>query len=652
MAVYNPTTQVFSSGGSPLDAASLNDAFMRSRAGNYNLTSSLFIAVAFIGTGATANMITNINATRDGSATPAVVSQITVNSNSGLASAGLAFTVGQSVSFLGGPNSGNGYALNPIAQGYAGPGGYQVSVGEANLNNIGTNALVMDAATAAYGWTATGGGIDVSTAGFRAYGLATPAGFNYGFAASGNIVGAAFFDNSSPGASSSFVGQSGMMVGSTSKARQSLAHAYVSGGNTLQILGRFENDTAGTGVAAIGLSTSYSGSETRSAKGGLGLARAFSNGRGPVSIFNRLANDGLDFTAADAMMNFGVTAGFSGQTLQFNMYQSTAATLATQAEGVAHFGIVSSLGGANPIIYYKNAITFDATANSGSGYIWGENGVVNLTASLAHPTTGASGTGSVATVLISGGVTIPVGQSIKVYGVTPAGYNGIASVIGSGPGTVSYVSTGTGAQTVAGVVAEYIGALGSEIDVNVANCGYDSNGGPYAGGYYVTGTAANASTYGTAAYIAAYGGPNTLFNFAALYVDYGSSRLAKTATISDQTRSPIVLHSNTAHATGIDFSTASFSGGSALVSANNTNISFLDSGATPRVAVALDGSNILQIGATAINSISFNAPIRLPSFTTAQKNALTPSAGWKVFDTSLGKECIFNGSVWQTVTST
>jgi hypothetical protein len=37
--------------------------------------------------------------------------------------------------------------------------------------------------------------------------------------------------------------------------------------------------------------------------------------------------------------------------------------------------------------------------------------------------------------------------------------------------------------------------------------------------------------------------------------------------------------------------------------------------------------------------------------TTAEKNALTPDAGWVVFDTDLEKLCVYSGSAWQTVTS-
>ena len=37
--------------------------------------------------------------------------------------------------------------------------------------------------------------------------------------------------------------------------------------------------------------------------------------------------------------------------------------------------------------------------------------------------------------------------------------------------------------------------------------------------------------------------------------------------------------------------------------------------------------------------------------TTAEKNALTPSAGWVVFDTTLHKLCVYSGTAWETITS-
>lgn len=49
---------------------------------------------------------------------------------------------------------------------------------------------------------------------------------------------------------------------------------------------------------------------------------------------------------------------------------------------------------------------------------------------------------------------------------------------------------------------------------------------------------------------------------------------------------------------------------------------------------------------------TFSGIAATKNVTTAQKNALTPSAGWVVFDTTLGKLCVYTGVAWQTVTST
>ena len=48
---------------------------------------------------------------------------------------------------------------------------------------------------------------------------------------------------------------------------------------------------------------------------------------------------------------------------------------------------------------------------------------------------------------------------------------------------------------------------------------------------------------------------------------------------------------------------------------------------------------------------TFNGIAATRNVTTTEKNALTPSAGWVVFDTTLGKLCVYSGSAWQTVTS-
>jgi hypothetical protein len=44
--------------------------------------------------------------------------------------------------------------------------------------------------------------------------------------------------------------------------------------------------------------------------------------------------------------------------------------------------------------------------------------------------------------------------------------------------------------------------------------------------------------------------------------------------------------------------------------------------------------------------------VRIPTFTTTEKNAISsPPAGSIIFDTTLGKMCVYTGSAWQTVTS-
>lgn len=67
-------------------------------------------------------------------------------------------------------------------------------------------------------------------------------------------------------------------------------------------------------------------------------------------------------------------------------------------------------------------------------------------------TTGASGTGTVATLTFATQATVPypVGSSITVSGITPSGYNGTYVVTACTTSSVSYASTTTGSQTVAG----------------------------------------------------------------------------------------------------------------------------------------------------------------------------------------------------------
>ena len=128
----------------------------------------------------------------------------------------------------------------------------------------------------------------------------------------------------------------------------------------------------------------------------------------------------------------------------------------------------------------------------------------NINASSAATTTAtltASGTGSVATLTHSNTYMAPVGSTIVVAGVTPAGYNGTHTVTASSAGSVSFASATTGAQTVAGTilvsVAKENGGNASVTFYNgfgpaAANTGYGVGG--YGTGGYGSGVVGVSST--------------------------------------------------------------------------------------------------------------------------------------------------------------
>lgn len=77
------------------------------------------------------------------------------------------------------------------------------------------------------------------------------------------------------------------------------------------------------------------------------------------------------------------------------------------------------------------------------------------------------------------------------------------------------------------------------------------------------------------------------------------------------------------------------------------------------VAISLTGAEqveIVQAGTSCRTTTGAIANVQpttfiAPNATTAQKNALSASAGQLVFDTDLGKLCVYTGSAWQTITS-
>jgi hypothetical protein len=84
-----------------------------------------------------------------------------------------------------------------------------------------------------------------------------------------------------------------------------------------------------------------------------------------------------------------------------------------------------------------------------------EHGVlIDLTLIAINPTTGASGTGSTATITFAAQTTAPfgIGDTITVSNMIPATYNGTFVVTAATTSSVSYASSATGSQTQAGII--------------------------------------------------------------------------------------------------------------------------------------------------------------------------------------------------------
>lgn len=76
------------------------------------------------------------------------------------------------------------------------------------------------------------------------------------------------------------------------------------------------------------------------------------------------------------------------------------------------------------------------------------------------------------------------------------------------------------------------------------------------------------------------------------------------------------------------------------------------------VAISLSGTEQVEIVQSGVSRrtttqaiANIASTIIAPNVTTAAKNALSASLGQIVFDTDLGKLCVYTASGWQTITS-
>lgn len=111
--------------------------------------------------------------------------------------------------------------------------------------------------------------------------------------------------------------------------------------------------------------------------------------------------------------------------------------------------------GTSGTVLFSGALSSGATSGTLASSWSYPTGIYALTFALTGATTTAtSGTGSTATITFGGSATIPVGANVTISGVTPLGYDGTWTVTASSAGSVSFASSTTGSQTVAGTVGQ------------------------------------------------------------------------------------------------------------------------------------------------------------------------------------------------------
>lgn len=160
-----------------------------------------------------------------------------------------------------------------------------------------------------------------------------------------------------------------------------------------------------------------------------------------------------------------------------NSVPSTA-TFTVLAGNAASSGATASLnGGKVRLNYYIGSGALPTSTGYGvGGYGVGGFGTgVIVSSGRVLTTTATSGTGSVATVTVSGIWDAPSGSIVTIAGVTPSGYNGTWTILSSTPGastsTITFASTATGVQTVAGTVTVIYWRYPTVLDWTLDNWG-------------------------------------------------------------------------------------------------------------------------------------------------------------------------------------
>lgn len=169
-----------------------------------------------------------------------------------------------------------------------------------------------------------------------------------------------------------------------------------------------------------------------------------------------------DTAAFLANVTFVVPSGVAGQWIVVN--QSATNTFELRVKNAASGTYVSIGNGETRTVYSDGTTVFFTDIQTTP--IPDQN----LQVGGNFPTTGATCSGTNATVTFATAFTIEVGKNITITGVTPTGYNGIWTVTASSSGSVTFVVPATlGSQTVSGTL--YYGEIDAS-SMNLTGRGY------------------------------------------------------------------------------------------------------------------------------------------------------------------------------------
>jgi hypothetical protein len=109
------------------------------------------------------------------------------------------------------------------------------------------------------------------------------------------------------------------------------------------------------------------------------------------------------------------------------------------------------------LVQYQMSTGTVLGGRNANAQIW-TGGTLPLLNLVGGATTAATGDGTTATITTTSATNLAIGDIVTVSGITPSGYNGqyiLTGVSNTSPYTISYASTATGSQTVAGTVSSH-----------------------------------------------------------------------------------------------------------------------------------------------------------------------------------------------------